>query len=326
MSNVHMFIPTKGRAGNQKTIRALSSSFKKNHLTMVVPKSELSLHKEQPYYRELDWMTVPDDIHLTDKRFLITRRFVKQGGEKIIFADDDLLFRLYVPEKENLIAVMKYELQSEFSRLILRKASSVLDEHGCWALGHATLPNSQKMLKENTDHVINKKCCNLFAYNAQDLLDRTDKPEFKGIWGIDTTWNLETIKCGDSLYLDFEAMLSTDFKTDKGGASIMRTPAAVETSFLRMMLLHPGIISRGKQGDHIHSFLRIAWAKAVKMRGKGDNTLFQEGYNNFLSELKHQDKTVKSFLKELPSPEAKEWCENRIEFLRRKSEVKPSLF
>lgn len=321
--NTPIVIPTRGRAGNLKSIRALSSEVKKNDLLMVVPKGEIHLHKEQPYFKDIsNWWTVPDSINLTEKRFRILRRLQGAGTENIIFMDDDLLFSYWDKKSNSLLAVLKHQLQDEFCKRLLTSAESALVDkgYGCYSFAHAGIPTRMALLKEGTLFKTNVKCCNVFAYNIQWLLDWTDQPAFiNRMWGIDTVWNLETIIRGKDLCLDYRLMMNAGFdKPVPGGAAPFRKLEDVHHAFLKMMLIHPGIIKRGKSGHHIHSFLRIDWRGAVAFRDKANRDKYlKRGAQNFWSELKHQGYTsYQEFLADLKDQDEKPFFLKRIKSLK----------
>lgn len=319
--SIPIFIPSRGRAGNIKTIKALSTEVKKNELVMVVPKGEYHLHKEQPYFKEIsNWMRVPDEIRLTEKRFRVLRWHVENGGDKMMFMDDDLLFSFWDKSSNSLKAVLKHKLQEEFCKRALTSAEKALDKYGCWSFAHAGIPTRQALLKEGTMFKTNVKCCNVFAYSAVKLLERTDHPAFiDRVWGIDTLWNVETIIRGDDLLLDYRLMMDAGFdRPVPGGAAPFRNTTDVHHAFLKMMMIHPGIIKRGKQGHHIHSFLRIDWRGAVAFRDPANRAKYlQRGAANLAAEFKHQGITSRDFLQSLSCAEEVAFFEKRLSKLRK---------
>lgn len=314
MSIDAVYIPTRGRVGAQKTLRALSTDLKKNHLTMVVPKMDYKAHKLEPYFKETNWLVVPNELMLTEKRFHIMRHHVEAGGDRMIFMDDDLLFQMWIKEENSIISVLKHKLQDRFSDRLMKWSDTALNEHGCWSFAHSGIPTRMALLKEGLRFKLNQKCCNVFAYSAKDLLETTDHPQFMDLWGIDTIWNLETMVQGKSTYLEYRLLMDAGFqKPVPGGAAPLRTTDKVHQSFLKMMLLHPGLIKRGKQGHHVHSFLRIDWRGALKLRDQNTRDLmYGKGWHLFYDELMFQQLTPTEFLEGVTDYEARNWFRARM--------------
>jgi hypothetical protein len=135
------------------------------------------------------------------------------------------------------------------------------------------------------------------------LLDLVDKGKTRDLWGIDTIHNLAVLTAGHRSVTDYNMLWNTTFDPkDKSGAGSERRVQHVLDSFLRQMVMFPGLIRRGKQAQHVASFLRVDFmnapglfldeVKREKFKAKGQELL--------KAELEFQGKD-KKYLKDLLS-------------------------
>ena len=312
MSDTHLVIFSRGRVGKQRTLSYLPDSLKRNDLTFVCPKSEMQDHRKQDYAKGLNIVPWKDGVHLADKRLGVAKYLDKQGVKQFLYMDDDVALSTWMHKEKTFRSTRLLKDDGEqVTRVLLKHTDRMFKEYIGVGYGCLSMQARMDAIKNNILKVENKKMCCMFGYRTKEFLALVDHPRFASMWGIDTTWNLEMMTKGHNIVTDYSIAWTTDFKSTVGGAASYRTKPAVAHSFLRMMLLHPGLISRGRDGVHVHSFLRISWKDIPNFGGRKLST---KGANNFFAELKHQNTNPKEFLRGCPS-DSREWYAKRIEKL-----------
>lgn len=251
-----IYLLTKGRLGKQKTLKYLSSAVQQQ-ITMVVPKSELKEHKREPYARHVDFLTTKDDMTLPNKRYFVYDHHQKQGGRYAMVIEDDLLF--YRRDGDQYIGATVD--QSAADRWFLKTAPRLFKDYSLVGAG------PYFMHKQNVERWglqrMNHKCTNVAGYDVDVLLSVIDQNQTRDLWGIDTVHNLALLTAGYKSVVDFTMLWNTTFDPkDKSGAGTERKRRHVWDSFLRQMVMFPGLIRRGKQAQHVASFLRVDFMAA----------------------------------------------------------------
>ena len=91
MSKLLLYVPTRGRVGNQRTLKALPSKWRERAI-IVCPKDEIRSHLKS--FPEATAIAQPDpDMTIAAKRAWI---FKTARSEKIMMLDDDLRFAVRV--------------------------------------------------------------------------------------------------------------------------------------------------------------------------------------------------------------------------------------
>jgi hypothetical protein len=280
----------------------------------VCPKSEVAEHKKHDYSKGLDILGWEDGVHLADKRLGVAKWLDNEGVKQFLFLDDDLKLSVWLSDEKKFRSTRKLHDNGTgpVDYYLSQYTDRLFKEYAGVGYGCMSMQARMEAIKEGNFQQVNKKMCCIFGYRTEEFLARMDHPKFEKIWGIDTVWNLETMVKTDDIVTDHHLAWTTDFAVNNGGASIYRNKPDVLHSFLRMMLLHPGLISRGKDGVHVHSFLRISWKDIPKY---GTYSLSEKGARIFFDELKHQKTSVKEFLKKCPK-DSMPWYSNRIEKLK----------
>lgn len=308
---MHYYLLSKGRVGRQHTLKYLPDELKKNHLTFVTPKPEVKEHKAQEYGQDLKYLGVDPDMMLGDKFLLIAKHHQASGGNEFAILDDDLKLKIFDPTTEKFSSTRTANQKAVMDHL-MKKIPKLLKTHPCVGLGSLSRNSTLEWLKANEFHRLNRKVCAFICYRADFIVPLADRPYMQQLWCQDTNWNLEVLLAGGTTYSDFRMAWESDINpsTNPGGANLYRNTDACNTTFLRIMLHYPGLISRGESKVHHHSFLNINWRRL----DKGTYTIeaaAREGSMLFQQELAFQKKTIDKFLKEVP-PKARSWYEKRI--------------
>lgn len=295
--HVQIFIFSKGRIGKQKTLKYLPQNTIKEQVTFVTPKSEIREHKAQDYGKGLDYMAAPENIHLADKRRWVVENYLKSGGRYFMMADDDLGLSIHNKETGKFVSLRKYDNTKRVESYFNRHLPKLFTKHKM--IGLASKFMADAYVKKNGFYKENTKCCCFFGYDGEELLNTVPYEATKTMWSLDTTWNLFMLQAGHSAVSDYHMLWDAVFETAKspGGANLYRNKETSYHAMLRTMLLFPGLISRGRDGLHHSSFLRIDWRHATS-----DISLLKDkGRELFKAELEFQKTDVKTFLSALPS-------------------------
>lgn len=260
-SDYHIYLLSRGRVGRQKTLKYLSQEVKSN-LTMVVPKSEIREHRADPLTKGVSFIGTSDDITLERKRYKTFAHHQKQGGKYAMVMEDDLgLFAWDAEQGKHLSCRDDPELSTKW---LLKTAPKLFKKNAL--VGAGPYFRAKGIIEQYGMQRHDHKCTNLAGYDVNILLDLVDKHATKNIWGIDTIHNLYVLTNGFHSVIDYNMLWSTSFDPkDMSGAGAQRKKKDVLDSFLRQMVLFPGLIRRGKQAHHIASFLRVDFMSAPKM-------------------------------------------------------------
>ncbi|BAG41682.1 hypothetical protein [Ralstonia phage phiRSL1] len=257
----HIYLLTKGRLGRQKTLSYLSPAVLQ-HVTVVCPKDELREHKRQPYAKHVDFLPTPNDTLLPNKRYGVYAHHQKQGGRWAMVIEDDLLF--YGRQKDgSFVGATKDRTAAD--RWFLKTAPRL------FAAGNSLVGAGPYFMHKNVmarwgAQRINHKCTNVAGYDVDVLLNVIDRGATRDLWGIDTVHNLAVLCNGHTSVVDYGLLWNTTFDpADKSGAGRERKVKQVWDSFLRQMVMFPGLIRRGKQAQHVASFLRVDFMSAPSL-------------------------------------------------------------
>lgn len=314
---VRIFVLSKGRVGKQKTLSYLPPNTIRDQVTFVVPESEVDEHRAQPYGKGLDILGVPDGLHLADKRMALVRWYLKQGGRYFMMADDDLSLSILDKDKgpTKFTSLKKYEHPEKAARYFSSHVPKMFQSYGM--IGTASKFMAESYIREHGYYKFDHKCCCLFGYDAKQLMEVTPPEAVKELWGLDTTWNLLCLQAGVKGAVDYHMLWDSVFETAKspGGANLYRNKENMQICFLRMLLLFPGLISRGREGLHHSSYLRIDWRNATQ--DLQQSKFRDKGLKAYLTEMDYQGLTdLKELLDRLP-PSSRSFYRERAKDLVR---------
>lgn len=291
----HIYLLTKGRVGRQKTLSYLSPEVQK-HVTLVCPDSEFEAHKSEKYAKHVSILRTKDNMTLPNKRYAVYAHHRAQGGRYAMVLEDDLLF--YGLQDGKYVGATK-DLHAADDWLL--KQAPRLFKKGAAMVGAGPYFMHKNIIERWGLHRLNHKCTNVAGYNVDTLLDLVDKNETRDLWGIDTIHNLAVLTAGHSSVTDYNMLWNTTFDPkDTSGAGTERKVAHVLDSFLRQMVMFPGLIRRGKQAQHVASFLRVDFMNApgLFLDEEKREAFREKGKLLLAEELKFQGKD-KKYLKRL---------------------------
>jgi hypothetical protein len=291
----HIYLLTKGRVGRQKTLSYLSPEVQK-HITVVCPASEHAAHKKEAYAKHVDFLRTKDDILLPNKRYSVFDHHRKQGAKFAMVIEDDMLFYgrrgdKYVGATKDISAADEWFLKR--APQLFRKGNALVGA-GAYFM-HKNIIERWGLERKN------HKCTNVAGYDVNILLHCIDKKETRDLWGIDTVHNLAVLCNGYRSVVDYHMLWNIIFDPkDQGGAGSERKVQHVHDSFLRQMVMFPGLIKRGKQAQHVASFLRVDFMNAPGLfKDKEKRAKFREKGKLLLkAELAFQNKD-REYLKRL---------------------------
>jgi hypothetical protein len=271
----------------------------RKHITMVCPRSEIKAHKAEDYGKGLSFLGTSDDIHLERKRYKTFEHHQRQGGKYALVLEDDL--GLFAWDEEQKKHLSGRDDPSITDKWLLKDAPKLFKEHSM--VGAGPYFRHKDAIAQYGMQRYNHKCVCLAGYDVDVLLRLVDKAATRNIWGIDTIHNLYVLTAGYKSVIDYRFLWSTAFDPkDKSGAGSQRKKEDVLDSFLRQMVLFPGLIKRGKQAQHVASFLRVDFMNApgLDLDPEKRAKFMEKGKKLLAEELKFQGKD-KAYLKRLLS-------------------------
>lgn len=251
-----IFIPTKGRVGQQTTLNNLPADLQ-IEAVLVCPESEAAAHRKEFPYTEV--LVQPEDIFsIGQKRQWIVERAKTEGIERVVMLDDDLRFAVRRVDDPGLFRKAEDEdILGAFAEL-----AAILDAelpHAGFSARGAGIGNSAK----KGGWQLGKRMMYVLGYHVETVLNNA-------IFGrIDTHEDMDI--CLQLLSAGFPNMVNFSFVVDQkfgspGGCSDERTIEKSNADCEKLQSFHPEYV-RVEEKTYIASTPRkevvCSWQKAM---------------------------------------------------------------
>lgn len=251
MEPVRYFVPTRGRVGEQVTVRNFPASLRKL-LTIVCPEDEREQHERD--WPEVRVVAQPSDVKTIGAKREFIYRELALDCEWAWQLDDDLRFKVVVDGLfKKPVGDWGYQLQAIQTRPNVHNTISVL--------GLGTSYMAPKGGWREDYHLGFAFGFSRFA-RARLEMNRLDVFE-------DIDYTLQMLRGGFKIAVSYDVVVDQVRADAPGGVTGERTLETIERDFQRLCDFHPGIVQRKERrpGAHPAAITRVSWAKAAKEGG-----------------------------------------------------------
>lgn len=255
-----IYIPTRGRVGNQLTLSRLPT-WLHEFVVLVCPKDEVEAHTS--LHPNVGVLGQPKRIDsIAAKRGWIAEIAAKGDEEFWFQMDDDLNLFVWNGEKHTALRHDEKATNHFFKKTLV----SLTQSYPCVGFGTKgfALPGGVK----NSYHLG-------FVFGFSKELAKDIVWDRVGLYE-DVDYTLQVLKSGRENAITYDVVVEQRKAAAAGGLTGERTTELIEQACNKLMALHPGLISKKPpSGKHEMSNIKVSWAKAAALgKVKDHRSLF----------------------------------------------------
>lgn len=255
-SPYRIYIPTRGRVGNQLTLDRLPL-WLHQYTTLVCPKDEVKAHTAN--HPGAMVLGQPKSIQTIAAKRAFIAEYASEQPERFWFQmDDDLNFFVWNGQKHTAL----HHDEKATDKFFLRTLKRLTESYDCVGFGTKgfALPGGVK----NSYHLG-------FVFGFSKALAKDIIWDRVGLYE-DVDYTLQVLKSGHENAITYDVVVEQRKAAAAGGLTGERTTELIEQECSKLIALHPGLISKKPpSGQHEMSNIRVSWAKAAAMGKVKDN-------------------------------------------------------